>query len=271
MKLISQIIFSFLIFGASFAWADFGSCPRCSQPYPRPTPLPRAALNVSDGATFVFGTVAVGGTMDKTLTLTNNGGTSATELWGSGVAAPFSFKGGAFPGTGGTCSTTLAASATCTFIITFSPTTIATFNDTVDISYFDGVVYQSASRNLTGTAVAPGNLIISNGPTFDFGTIHLGYAIDGTLTVANTGGYRATAIATEIWGEVNQREFEFKDGTYPGTGGTCSSSLAAGDSCEIVVTFAPVSKGVSTGTIHLGYNNGAYAQYTTRAVYGEAR
>ncbi len=64
-------------------------------------------LTISDGATYNYGNVATGGSLDKTFTITNGGGATAT-ISGSALAAPYSYKGGgAFPGTGGTCGATL--------------------------------------------------------------------------------------------------------------------------------------------------------------------
>src|SRR5437868_5741285 len=59
-------------------------------------------------------------------------------MGGAGLAAPFTFKGGTYPGTGGTCIATLAAAGTCTVVVTYSPTTTGAHTDTIDITYNDG-------------------------------------------------------------------------------------------------------------------------------------
>ena len=51
---------------------------------------------------------------------------------GSGLSAPFSYKGGTYPGTGGTCAATLAAAGTCTVVVTYAPVTVAGTFDTID-------------------------------------------------------------------------------------------------------------------------------------------
>src|SRR6266404_2250921 len=100
---------------------------------------------------------------------------------GAGVAAPFTFKGGTYPGTGGTCSASLAAAGTCTVVVTYSPVTIAIHTNTVVISYNDGVAAQTSSRPLQGTGVSAAILTISDGATYDYGTKATGSSTDKTL------------------------------------------------------------------------------------------
>ncbi len=223
-----------------------------------------ASLSLSDGPTYDYGSIANGGTAEKSFTLTNGGGVPATAVSGGGLAAPFAFKGGTFPGTGGTCTSTLNASATCTMIVVFAPTTAGVQTDAIDISYDDGVVVQSASRNLQGTGVPPALLSISDGPTFDYGAVvSTGFA-DKTFTVNNSGSLSATSIS----GGGLSAPFAYKGGSYPGTGGTCGGTINSGASCTIVVTFNPTATGPFSSTVSLGYQDGAQAQTATRAVQG---
>src|SRR5262245_55467664 len=64
------------------------------------------SLTISDGPLFDFQATAMGATAEHTFTVTNGGGMPATMLRAAAApAAPFAFKGGgAFPGTGGTCT-----------------------------------------------------------------------------------------------------------------------------------------------------------------------
>jgi hypothetical protein len=130
-----------------------------------------ASLAVSDGVTYNFGSIANGGTTDKAFTITNSGGVPATSLSGGGLASPFSFKGGGFPGTGGTCTATLGASGTCTIVVTFAPSLAGLQSDTIEIAYDSGVSVQTATRDVEGTGVTPALLTVSDGSTFDFGPI----------------------------------------------------------------------------------------------------
>ena len=88
---------------------------------------------------------------------------------------------------------------------------------------------------------------------YDYGTF--GAPTDHTFTVVNTGAQAATSLADA--GTLGA-EFIYKDGAYPGTGGTCTTSLAAGGQCQLVVTFVP-SVGPRGSTLTLGYNDGVNA------------
>ncbi len=224
-----------------------------------------ALLTVSDGPTFDFGNVAVNSSTDHTFTLENTGGVPASVITGTGLAAPYSFKGGTFPGTDGTCTGSLAAAATCTFVVTFNPTITGTQTDTIEINYNNGASTQQSTRDLTGVATTPAILTLSNAPSYDFGIQPLGSLNDFSFTINNSGG----AAATSISGAGLAAPFSFKDGTYPGTGGTCGVSLAAGSNCSIIVTFSPSSAGSFSDTIEINYNDGVTTQQATRDVLGE--
>ncbi len=223
-----------------------------------------ALLTISD-AGFTYGTVANGSTTDKTFTVTNSGGVASTAMTGASFSPPYSFKGGTYPGTGGNCSSTLAAGANCSIVVTYAPSTIATHNATIQINYNDGLISTNAQRAITGTAVAPASLTISDGPTYDYGTLFTGFDADKTFTVTNSGSFTATSMA----GVGLAAPFTYLGGSYPGTGGTCSASLAL-TSCTIVVRYAPVSVGTDTQTAQINYNNGAANVNAQRAVVGTA-
>ena len=221
-------------------------------------------LVISDGATFNFGTLANGGNAEKTFTVSNTGGVIATSVSGGGLATAFSFKGGSYPGTGGTCGSSLAASANCNLVVVFAPTSVATFNSQIDLGYNDGVSAQTSSRPVTGIAVAPALLGLSDGPTYDFNLVAIGATAEKALTLTNSGGFQAASLT----GSGLAAPYAFKGGSYPGTGGTCSSSLNAAASCTVVITYAPTVSGLQTATASIGYNNGAAAQTATRPVQG---
>lgn len=223
-----------------------------------------ALIEISDGPTYDFGNTANGSTVDKSFTLTNNGGVSATGIVGGAMAAPYSFKGGTYPGTGGTCAGTLAATANCTIVVSFSPTALGTNNGSVTVGYNNGVSAVNATRAVTGTSVNPALLTISNGPTYSFGDRPTGSQTDVTLTVTNSGGFAATSIATGAMAA----PFTYKGGSFPGTGGTCAATLAVGASCDVVVTWAPTAAGLNSGSANIAYYDGAQNQTASRTVTG---
>src|SRR5665213_1068713 len=148
---------------------------------------------------------------------------------GAAIAAPFTFKGGAYPGTAATCGATLAAGGSCTVIVTYSPVTVAVHTATLTLNYNDSIAAQTTSRNVQGTGVAPAVLAISDGPTYNYGVQPTGGATDKTFTITNSGGYQATGLS----GGGLVAPFAFKGGSYPGTAGTCAASLNPAATCTV--------------------------------------
>ena len=223
-----------------------------------------ALVDISDAPGFDYGTVAVGSINDHTFTLTNNGGFSATLMTGAGLAAPYAFFGGTYPGTGGTCGATLAPTASCTIVVRYNPVGVGASTDTIDISYNNGLGVVNSTRDVQGSALPPAVLAISDGPTYDFGNIAVGASATHSFTVTNTGSIAATTIANGAL----TLPFAFVGGAFPGTGGDCGTTLAAGASCTVVLSFTPAATALSADNLTLNYNDGAGAQVSTRAIQG---
>ncbi len=114
-----------------------------------------AVLSISEIDPYDYGSLAVGGSSDHTFTVTNIGVASATSFTQGSFGSHFNWKGGSFPGTGGTCAGSLAGSANCTVVVTYSPVAGGLLTDTIQINYNDGAGAQSATRDVQGTGVAP--------------------------------------------------------------------------------------------------------------------
>ena len=225
-----------------------------------------ALLTISDGPTYDYGTRPVGGVTDYILTVSNTGGVAATSISEVGLGAPFTFTGGSFPGTNGTCATSLSASSSCDIEIRYSPVATGLLTDTIDLQYNDGANSQNAQRDIQGTGAAPANLTISDGPgAYDYGTVTIGNSPTQTFTITNSGGVSATGMS----GSGLSAPFIFLGGSgYPGTGGTCAATLAAAGSCTIVVEYTPSATGLLSDTIDIAYNDGVTGQNATRGVQG---
>jgi alpha-tubulin suppressor-like RCC1 family protein len=223
-----------------------------------------AVLSISDGPTYDFGSKTIGTNTDQIFTVSNTGGSTATVIAGSGLAAPFLFLGGSYPGTGGTCSTSLSAGATCTMVVRFTPSAGGGFADTIILDYNDGLNATVANRPVTGTGGTVANLSISDTPSYNFGSIAKSYTSDKTLTVTNVGGTSATAITPSALAAT----LNYKGGAYPGTGGTCGTTLGVSGTCTIVVRFAPVAAAATNTTLTLDYNDGIAAASTALPLSG---
>lgn len=217
------------------------------------------ALLVSSASSYDYGTNPVGGISTHTFFITNPGYTEATNLSFTSLIPPFSFF---MPGT--TCGHTLKAGENCRLVVDFLPYMNGSFNDTVEISYFNGGAHMVLLVDVTGNSVAPANLVISDGPTYDFGDVKFGESNSKMFTVTNTGGYIATNLAET---GIDGLAFSLLGG-YPGTGGTCGGSLAPGASCTIALQFTPAYQGVYTDTIEFRYYDGVKHQLSTRTVGG---
>src|SRR5262249_3648860 len=57
-------------------------------------------------------------------------------------------------------------------------------------------------------------------------------------------------------------------GTYPGTGGNCATTLAAGATCQLVLSFAPTRAGVYSDAIRLTFDDGHSVQNVSQAITG---
>ena len=220
------------------------------------------------GDPFDFGTWGIATT--HTFYVTNSGNKPATSLAAGAIAAPFSFAGG-YPGASGSCGSSLAVGATCTVVVTYSGA--ATAAGQVALSYGDGDGDTlTAARQLVGEAAANALLIV--GDCFQCGIDNSAYNFGSTSTSAtrtfflqNTGAKTAVMVQD---GAALAGAFAYAGGVgYPGAGGNCSTTLAPGAGCSLVVTFTPPGVGDFTGTVAINYDDGTGTQATaTRGLLG---
>src|SRR5690606_33962831 len=104
-----------------------------------------ATLVISESDPHNFGSVATGSTASYLFTVDNTGGFQATAMSEIGLSAPFGFTGGTYPGDAGTCAATLAALASCTIEVEFSPVSTGVASDTIQISYNNGASVVNAT------------------------------------------------------------------------------------------------------------------------------
>jgi len=151
-----------------------------------------AVLAFADTSTYDFGTIAVGGSADVTMSIVKSGFANATAVTEISLAAPFSFKGGTFPGTGGTCTTTITAM--CSIVVTFIPTASVVSNDFVELQYNNGIATVSTSRAITGTGAAnPPTKIAVDGPS----GVMINQCIPYTITSQTQAGTASNVTANE--------------------------------------------------------------------------
>ena len=179
-----------------------------------------------------FGTVNVASTGQLSVTVTNN------------TAAPITFLGvtatGDYATTRNPCppnGSTLAAAATCTLNVTFTPTASGTRTGTLSLTTDATTLPLTVS--LTGTG-ALAQLQITPG-ALAFGNIDVTSPAPHTLTLLNNGSAPVAGINTAITGP-NAADFAV---TSP-----CSTTtLAPNQGCTATVTFTPSATGTRTATL----------------------
>jgi len=181
------------------------------------TPVPSSLTFVSQAVATV--------SASKSIMLTNTGSTSASlSISGSGDFAQTN-----------TCGGSLGSGASCTVNVTFSPTNVGTITGAVTV--VDTAANSPQVVALSGSGTTP----LTLSPT----SLAFGSVAVGTTSPAKT--------ATVTNNETTTLNFTFAaSGNYAAAGSgssPCSTSLAAGKSCTMSVTFTPTANGSIYGAV----------------------
>src|SRR5213079_2923462 len=172
------------------------------------------------------------------VTVTNTGNSTLTFSSSFVISGDFAFAGL------GTCGSSVAAGASCTISVKFTPTAAGTRTGTVTLS--DNAPNSPQTIPLSGTggstSTAPAASLSSTSLTFGNQTVGTTSAAQA-VTLSNTGNATLTISGLTIGG----------DFAFSGSG-TCGSSVAAGASCTISVNFTPTTTGTRTGTVTITDN-----------------
>lgn len=184
--------------------------------------------------------------------LSNVGRGWVSDLQTPGLSPPFYFPGG-FLGDGGNCGAGLAPGQSCSMSLAFSTNSTAISSGEVILNYFNGVDPAQASFKVAGRGGNAAYLRFASGPSFDFGPTLSGVSLQKHMRITNFG----SASASSLSGSFSSPHFKFLGGSYPGTGGSCGTSLGAGDSCTIVLSFGADSSGYYDDLLQISYSNGS--------------
>jgi hypothetical protein len=190
-------------------------------------PLPTVAPSP-----LAFGNVVVNTSSTLALTLRNPGHGTL-----SGIG--FMVTGSGFSSTGSNCGPTLAAGASCTIPVTFSPTATGAYSGQVTVTAA-GVPVTGSPVSLTGTGVAPIGSVTPTSLTFA-DTVVTSTSAAQAVTLSNTGTASLTGINPGFTGPFSR--------ATGAAGGTCGTALAAGSTCTIGVVFNPNAAGPLSGTL----------------------
>ncbi|MCR4311260.1 MAG: hypothetical protein NUV54_01690 [Candidatus Taylorbacteria bacterium] len=229
-------------------------------------------FNTSDEAGLLFGNQK----KDKVLLIRNKTNQSVGFSSFEGLNNTFYFKGGAFPGAGGTCGTVIK-SGDCKMVFTFEPA-----NGTGK-PFANSLMYRTPA-NAPAQLVyqVGGNTLKSNALVF------AGYGVEPASVFIDTEGLSApilpnkeveisiklvSSVAEDLqlidsmrFGEVRTpplaKPFSIKENT-------CAVSVPL-RSCAITLLYSPDSVGVHEATLAISYNDGAKNQKKEVTVKGEA-
>jgi len=174
----------------------------------------------------------------QTVTVTNSGNAPLTV---SGISATGDFS------QTNTCGSSVAAAGKCSISVTFKPTTTGTRTGSVSIS--DSASGSPQSVSLTGTGVAPAVSLSSTALTFARQVLATTSAAQ-VVTLKNTGTSTLGVTSVAVTGDFAQTN-------------TCGSSVTAGGSCTITVTFKPTAIGTRTGKVTITDSAGTSPQAVT--------
>jgi sugar lactone lactonase YvrE len=173
-----------------------------------------------------FSTQVVGNTSPvRTVTLTNN---QTTALNFTSIAASAGFGVAS-----NTCGASIAAGANCAVGVTFSPTAIGAATGT--LTFNDSAPSSPQTVSLSGTGSAP--LTLSNS-SFNYPAV----------TVGTTSGPRTETLTNHSGAAIAISSVVASAG-FNVASNNCGTSIAAGASCSVNVTFTPKATGTVTGTL----------------------
>lgn len=201
-----------------------------------------ATLSISSNG--AYGSLLTATSLDKVFTVSRGGTLPATGVRPRTISNPaFSFKGGTYPGAGGTCATLITAD--CTLVVSFAPGVVGSYSSALVLDYNNGRIYTQASTQLSGRAVTPALLTLLPAIPTDYGSTPLHLPVIRTFTLTNAIG---TISATDITISGLLAPFQNLVG--------CNAPLMAANSCSFSVTFDPDAAGNYSRLLQITYFDG---------------
>ena len=189
-------------------------------------------------SSIAFGSISFGTTSTSNLTI-SNAGTAAFTL-----AETISGAGFSISSTGKTCTTSLAAGASCVLPVEYDPTVVGSNSGTLTLTTNGG---SSPVIPLSGACTSD----VSVSPTtLAFGSIAPSTTKVLDVTVSNVGKIASLTVSTAISGS-GAAEFSVLT-----TGNTCGTGVAPGKTCTLPVQFKPAAAASYSATLTVTTNGG---------------
>ena len=216
-------------------------------PTPTATPTSTPTTTMSMTASLVYGNVALGQTLTKTVTVDNTGAIDSLVIGRATSSDPaeYALSGS---GTCGAIPITVAPRSTCTLGITFTPGAVGTHSAT--LTTFDNASSSPQHVTLSGTGIAGLTLTKTS---LIFGSVKFGAKTATSFSVTNH--QTRTVTLSESFSGTNTADFSV-------TGGTCTTTLGAGKACSLIVTFTPGALGTESSTLSIADSPDPLSPYT---------
>jgi hypothetical protein len=205
---------------------------------PAPAPAGRAApqLRVT-AASQDFGDVVAQETSTRTFTVENTGDAEARNL-DSGITGANRFEFEVRGDGAGTCATTLAAAASCTLEVAFTPFSGGPLAATL-LVVADGA---GTSAPLTGTGLRRAQLVVQSGDE-QFGSLPVGRSVTRTFVLVNDGDVATAPTSNGGWESGGHQGFAY-------VRHTCAGVIQPGGTCEIDLRFTPRQQGATGDALY---------------------
>jgi hypothetical protein len=141
------------------------------------------------------------------------------------------------------CASSLISGATCTITVTFSPTVPGLRSASVSIT--DNAAGSAQTVSLTGTGTGATAVLSPTSVNFGNQTVGVGNNQGVLVNLTNTGNIALIISSIAITG-ANSGDFSQQN--------LCPSSLAAGGTCTITVSFTPTTVGARTAALSITDN-----------------
>jgi P pilus assembly chaperone PapD len=218
-------------------------------------PAAGASISVSPAAVS-FGTVAVGGTVSESVTVSNPTASNVSVTQASTEATGFTIPGTSLP-------LTIAPGQQATLNIMFSPKHVGAVSGTVSV-----MSNASSAPNtvvVSGTGVSTQTLLDANTPNLNFGNLSAGTAKTLSVDLTNAGNSNVTISKIKVAGE-----------KFTARGLSSGLILAPGQNATLDVTFSAPTAGTLRGRVTVVSNaanspavidlSGAAVSYSSHSV-----
>ncbi len=195
---------------------------------PTATPTPVASVPAS----LAFGSLAVGDTVTKNLTVKNSGHAPLVISRATPSDPEYALSG---TGTCGAIPVTVAPTVSCTLGVAFTPNAVGAHGATLTLSDNGGTGSQNVS--LSGTGIVD---LTTSTSSLVFASVKFGVKSMKSFSVTNHQTQPVTL--SKGFSGTNAADFSI-------TAGTCATTLAANTACSIVVTFKPGALGTESATL----------------------